>query len=182
MRDDEEQQKGAAVAGLAEDVLQAVWAAGDHEVSRADEGEEAKLSGGRVCQSREKGCFFLLELETKRADSGERGASFFRRMRLEGQDSRAASVRGPASPSTTSPAVAWKAITAALVCGPKTLSGVPGWKPFASSAGQVPPDPTWAASRDGVFVAGTARPGPVMKSYPGTRTPAPSDDSRPCRE
>ena len=37
--------KGAGIAGFAEDVLQAVWAAGDHEIGGADEGEEAKLLG-----------------------------------------------------------------------------------------------------------------------------------------
>ena len=38
---DEQQQQGAAVAGVAEDVLQAVRAAGDHEVSRPDKREAA---------------------------------------------------------------------------------------------------------------------------------------------
>jgi hypothetical protein len=44
--DAEEQEQGAAVARVAEDVFEAVRAAGDHEVGGADEREQTHFGGG----------------------------------------------------------------------------------------------------------------------------------------
>ncbi len=44
--DDGEEEEGAAVAGFADDVFEAVGSAGDHEVSGAEEGDEAHLTAG----------------------------------------------------------------------------------------------------------------------------------------
>ena len=44
-RDDEEQKERAAVAGVAEDVLEAIGAAGDHEVGGRDERKETHFAG-----------------------------------------------------------------------------------------------------------------------------------------
>ena len=45
-RDDEQQEQGAAVAGVAEDVLQTIRAAGDHEVGRSDERKQPHFAVG----------------------------------------------------------------------------------------------------------------------------------------
>ena len=45
-RDDEQQEQGAAVAGVADDVLQAVGAPGDHEVGRSDERKQPHFAIG----------------------------------------------------------------------------------------------------------------------------------------
>lgn len=46
----------------------------------------------------------------------------------------AARVRGPATPSTSRPSLAWNAMTAAWVAGPKSPSMAPGLKPAFFSA------------------------------------------------
>ena len=45
-RDEEQQEEGASVAGVAQDVFQAVGAAGDHEVGGCDEREQTHLAVG----------------------------------------------------------------------------------------------------------------------------------------
>ena len=45
-RDEEQEEEGAAVAGVAEDVFQAVGATGDHEVGGCDEREQTHLAVG----------------------------------------------------------------------------------------------------------------------------------------